>query len=209
MKTFAVVLLVALFVVGAVAQDEESKCHPECRWQCDDPVCPAICHPICERPKCEMKCDQTPCAECTVHCAKPKCSVRCPKDMCELESCPKCETICAPAECHTTCKAPEPVCSPVCEDTKCEWKCKKPTTCPKPKCELQCEKPTCEAQTPEAAPAEPTCCGCTAAPNAAAAVELANKVKVTKNVVPSFLEVMHGVRHQRQQGEQMCCPCAN
>merc|ERR1719146_373735 len=52
--------------------------------------------------------------------------------MCEKEGCPKCETVCSPAKCHTKCVAPEPKCNPVCEETKCDWKCKKPTTCPKP-----------------------------------------------------------------------------
>jgi hypothetical protein len=121
------------------------QCHPECRWQCDDPMCPAVCHPVCERPRCQMQCAATQCAKCTVHCEKPVCSVRCPKNMCERESCPKCETVCQPAQCHTTCVAPEPVCSPVCEETKCDWKCKKPERCPRPKCQLQCQKSACEA----------------------------------------------------------------
>jgi hypothetical protein len=129
-------------------------------------VCPAVCHPICERPKCQMQCDETPCAKCTVHCQKPVCSVRCPKvraapfflhiapvftpyicclsltrvrmynththikqDMCEKDNCPKCETVCQPAECHTKCVAPEPTCAPECEDVKCNWKVRSATPC--------------------------------------------------------------------------------
>ncbi len=41
----------------AAAAEVEGDCHPECRWQCDDPVCPAVCHPVCERPKCQIHCE--------------------------------------------------------------------------------------------------------------------------------------------------------
>merc|ERR1711934_323497 len=117
------------------------------------------------------------------------CSVRCPKDMCEEEGCPKCETVCSPAKCH-----------PVCEETKCDWKCKKPTTCPKPKCELQCEKPQCETI--------PKCCECTQASNAAAAAASASALIETEGSIPSFLELMHNLRHADKSGSSMCCPCA-
>jgi hypothetical protein len=112
-----------------------------------------------------MKCKQIACAKCKVHCEQPECSVRCPHGAMacgqpfkvagtgNLEGaltaeaaagCPKCETVCAPARCHTTCEAPKADCSPVCEETSCRWDCKKPTVCPRPKCELQCDKPVCE-----------------------------------------------------------------
>mmetsp|Transcript_24654 Transcript_24654/g.43825 ORF Transcript_24654/g.43825 Transcript_24654/m.43825 type:complete len:204 (+) Transcript_24654:39-650(+) len=198
-KTLAFLALIALASATTTNSTAGAECHPECKWQCDDPACPAVCHPVCERPKCEISCEETPCAKCTIHCERPICSVRCPKDMCEMEGCPKCETVCSPAKCHTKCVAPEPKCNPVCEETKCDWKCKKPTTCPKPKCELQCEKPEC-ATTPK-------CCECTAAGNAAAAFAKAGSSAPEDSVIPSFLEVMDTLRHSRQQGEKMCCPC--
>ncbi|GAB5353365.1 hypothetical protein AAMO2058_000030500 [Amorphochlora amoebiformis] len=191
-----VCLLAVAFATNATAGTE---CHPECKWQCDDPSCPAVCHPVCERPKCEISCEETPCAKCTIHCERPICSVRCPKDMCEMEGCAKCETVCSPAKCHTKCVAPEPKCNPVCEETKCDWKCKKPTTCPKPKCELQCEKPEC-ATTPK-------CCECSAAGNAAVAVAKAGSKAPEGAVLPSFLEVMDTIRHNKAIGDKMCCPC--
>jgi len=117
------------FMAEVESEADKKQCHPECRWQCDDPVCPAKCHPVCERPKCQIQCEETACARCKVHCDKPKCNVRCPKDMCEKKDCPKCETVCSPANCRTSCVAPEPVCTPMCEETKCDWKCKKRRTC--------------------------------------------------------------------------------
>eukprot|EP00466_Bigelowiella_natans_P003146 jgi/Bigna1/70840/fgenesh1_pg.13_\ len=197
------VVLFCFAVTSVTAKDQE--CHPQCRWMCDDPQCPALCHPICEKPKCEMSCEQVPCAKCKVHCEKPICSIRCPKDMCERADCPKCETVCAPAKCFSTCTAPEAVCTPVCEETACQWKrrvppathpthrclsflccfhglspqfcqCRKPKTCPKPKCTLQCQKPTCEMQTFAGGSNGDGCCECAMSPNAMMAIELANGI---------------------------------
>ncbi len=39
-------------------QSAPADCHPQCKWQCDDPQCPAVCHPVCERPKCQMQCEE-------------------------------------------------------------------------------------------------------------------------------------------------------
>jgi hypothetical protein len=200
--------LLLLVIFAIIGSTFAAECHPDCRWQCDDPVCPAVCHPVCERPKCEISCDETPCAKCQVHCEPASCSVRCPKDMCEKDNCPKCETVCQPARCHTTCQAPEPTCNPVCEDTKCEWKCKKPTLCPKPKCELVCEKSKCAAE-------EAKCCDCTNAAHAGAAVQNANQSQTpaqqttTQQQKPSFLEVMHEMRFKDKAQKSMCCPCAH
>jgi len=198
------VLLVVLFATVTLATD--AQCHPECRWQCDDPVCPAICHPVCERPRCQMQCEETACAKCTIHCEKPICSVRCPKDMCEKDSCPQCETVCAPAQCHTKCVAPDPVCTPLCEKTACEWKCKKPSMCPKPKCELQCEKPACEVK-------QHCPCQCNNQANVRSAMSRAShhshhSSMIETSMVPSFLEVMASMLHTHQQGKSTCCPCA-
>jgi len=201
---------VFLVLLSLVAVSLAAKCHPECRWQCDDPVCPAQCHPVCARPKCEMQCQETECAKCTVHCEQPECSVRCPKDMCEKDDCPKCETVCAPAECRTTCVAPEANCAPLCEETQCNWSCAKPATCPRPKCELQCEKPACDIQ--DVKPEE-ACCPCTGAnlEQAISFAELHAKTVAKLSVAekPSFLEVVHTLKHRQLQGlPDTCCPCA-
>jgi hypothetical protein len=185
----------------------QAQCHPACRWSCDDPVCPAVCHPICERPRCQMQCEKTSCAQCTVHCDRPVCSVRCPKEMCEKESCPSCETVCAPAQCHTKCTAPQPVCSPVCEETKCQWKCRKPSLCPKPKCELACEKPACEYKDKSSG-----CCPCAQNPGGVnSAMQGANSLleeEMHADMRPSFMEVMSSLTHREQRGMATCCPCA-
>ncbi len=84
-----------------------------------------------------MTCEETPCAKCTVHCKHPVCSVECQGDTdCEEENpalCgnpPSCATVCEPADCSTTCVAPEPKCSPVCEEAQCEWVSAAPACCP-------------------------------------------------------------------------------
>jgi len=195
-----VLLFFLVSVLSFVAADQ---CHPSCRWQCDDPSCPAVCHPVCSKPKCEMRCEETPCAKCVVHCERPVCSIRCPKDECELQSCPKCEVVCAPPQCHTTCTAPEPRCSPVCEELDCAHKCAKPTNCARPKCELQCEKVACAEKE------QTSCCQCGRS-NVVSAIELANKNTPisTSSEVPSFVETLDDMFHRLQKGETHCCPCA-
>lgn len=200
---------ILVLAILAVTMAYASKCKPECRWQCDDPVCPAQCHPVCERPECEVECEETPCAKCTVHCNRPVCDVRCPKDMCEDDDCPKCETVCHPANCYTSCTAPEPTCGPVCKETQCSWSCKKPTLCPKPKCELVCDKTECEYEEPEEESED--CCECTVEVHASAAVELANSVSKVDahHELPSMLEVMNGFRHAKESNAKKCCPCGD
>jgi len=211
-STYLLLSVIALVMLGSVAamdmevDAEAAPCHPQCRWQCDDPSCPAQCHPVCERPKCQVHCEETPCAACKIHCDKPQCNVRCPKDLCESTDCPKCETVCAPAKCRTACTAPNAVCTPMCEETKCDWKCKKPTLCPRPKCELVCEKPACAYKKPTpAAPANNSCCACNKANVAASLIQAGE----AQGEPMSFLEVMHTIKHKQQEsGEQQCCACA-
>jgi len=135
-------------------------------------------------------------------CERPTCSIRCHKDLCEKEDCPKCETVCAPAQCHTTCSAPEPKCSPVCEELECNNKCIKPTNCAKPKCELQCEKSACEEKAA-------ACCPCSQS-NVQLAISQATSAcaKPACSNTPSFLEVFHSMAHKAQTEEE-CCPCNN
>ncbi len=141
------------------------------------------------------------CTKCTVHCEKPLCSVRCPKQMCERKSCPPCETICAPAQCHTTCDPPKPVCRPVCQDTMCKWKCRRPSTCPKRTCELKCKQVHC----PDLEKKK-QCCNCD---NREAVLEAMQRAGVgkKKGVLPTFLETMSTMLHEHQQGRDSCCPC--
>jgi len=221
MKTTS--LLFALFglllISSVVAMDVEMEvetedvpagsapaaCHPQCRWQCDDPSCPAQCHPVCERPKCQVHCEETPCAACKIHCDKPQCNVRCPKDLCESTDCPKCETVCAPAKCRTACTAPNAACTPMCEETKCDWKCKKPALCPRPKCELVCEKPACAYKKPKAAKKD-SCCACNQANVKASMIQAGEAV--SEEMTPSFLEVMSHMKHVAQEtGAPACCGC--
>lgn len=125
-------VFVALLAASALA------CHPECRWQCDDPVCAAECSPVCREPVCEVVCDDG------ASCGAPKCSVRCgggDAEQCEADSCPNCETVCDPPRCPAS--AGE--CSILCEPPVCEWQCRKPRNCPRPRCELQCEAPACQS----------------------------------------------------------------
>jgi len=203
MRTIFIVLLALVALFATINAQAATDCHPQCRWQCDDPVCPAQCHPICERPKCQVHCEETPCAACKIHCDKPQCNVRCPKDMCEKQDCPKCETVCAPAKCRTACTAPNAVCTPMCEDTKCEWKCKKPTLCPRPKCELVCEKPACAHQKPNKTVTR-TCCSCTQTNVQATLLQVGE----AEGEQPSFLELVHSFKFQEQQGQEPCCACA-
>lgn len=187
-----------------------TKCHPQCRWQCDDPSCPAQCHPVCERPKCQVHCEETPCAACKIHCDKPQCNIRCPKELCESNDCPKCETVCAPAKCRTACSAPKASCTPMCEETKCDWKCKKPTLCPRPKCELVCEKPACAYVKPArpAFNATNSCCACNNANVKASMIQAHEQVSGDLAGEPmSFLEVVANFKHREQQGLENCCPC--
>ena len=36
-------LLLASSVLAMEMESEAAPCHPQCRWQCDDPSCPAQC----------------------------------------------------------------------------------------------------------------------------------------------------------------------
>lgn len=125
-------LLLALAAMAAA-----QACHPECRWQCDDPVCTAECAPVCAKPVCTTVCENE------VPCRAPACHVRCPNEQCEADSCPQCETVCEPPHCS----AAAGHCTVLCEETSCDWKCRKPSNCARPRCELQCEAPACTTAT--------------------------------------------------------------
>ena len=67
----------AVSATGSIANSEdERKCHPQCSWKCDTPVCNQICDPVCEAPKCSTSCSELPCSRCEVKCSQPVCEVR-------------------------------------------------------------------------------------------------------------------------------------
>jgi len=207
------------------------KCHPRCRWQCDDPDCPSICRPVCTPPECQIQCKYGPCADCKINCQEPDCTVRCPKDVCEKGDCPKCETICSQAKCRVDCIPPEPVCAPVCATTQCKLNCEKPNDCPRPKCQLVCEKVHCSVgQSPWSPKAQSECCRCSLATLRLAMIKadglhLEKQLKHIRSIKDnirerilsshawahrprSLLEVLNTVSHDRQLGKkEMCCPC--
>jgi len=135
-------LLLAAILWSLVARAQ--TCDAECRWLCDDPVCPAVCVPDCLPPVCARCLNHTlpdpPYYNLTCRPTQ-RCHVTCPPDQCNADMCPACETTC-PTEglCQN-----EPVdeCIVLCEAPQCGWRCSKPLNCPKPRCELQCEEPAC------------------------------------------------------------------
>jgi hypothetical protein len=95
----------------------------------------------------------------------------------------------------------------MCEETKCDWKCKKPALCPRPKCELVCDKPACAAAKPvkTTPPANP-CCQCNQQNVKASMIQAGEAV--SEDMTPSFLEVMHHMKHVAQvTGQPACCGC--
>jgi len=128
------IILLCLTIAFAFAAN------PECRWACDDPVCPAHCVPVCAAPRCQIQCD--PGHSCPF--SVPSCTTRCPLDQSPADNCPQCETVCSPVNC--------PGCHPLCEATVCNWHCTKPAMCVQPRCELVCERPACEGNVTSESP---------------------------------------------------------
>jgi hypothetical protein len=114
------------------------SCHPECLYECNVPVCPAVCVPITIPPSCEACINHTNPLKC--YNVDNDCYIHCPPNQCEQDSCPVCEVICSPDICNNI-----PNCFVECEETQSSWYCRKPTSieCPPPVCILQCEQPAC------------------------------------------------------------------
>lgn len=110
---------------------------PECIWECDSPMCPAICTPVCEPVNCEIFC--TPSNTPGV-CNPVNCRSQCVTGGDALDSCPLCEVLCDPLRCQPI----DRPCQIQCQEVQCSWKCVKPNTCPYPRCALQCQQPACE-----------------------------------------------------------------
>lgn len=117
-----------------IATSLATACHPECHWVCNDPICTAICEPVCDQPICEI-CHNTSSLICL---PTNRCITQCPSDMCEVDTCPQCETVCPPL-----CQG-APNCTILCEETECSWLCSLPRNCQRPTCSLMCEQPACE-----------------------------------------------------------------
>jgi hypothetical protein len=122
------------FIIAAASAQQ---CHDLCVWECDSPVCPAVCAPVCQAPLCE-RCYNNftqcyPTSECWVQCAD---------GQCEAEACPACATQCPSSLC-----AGEPDCHVQCREVECGWRCNTPdpSNCVYPRCELQCQQPACPA----------------------------------------------------------------
>jgi hypothetical protein len=123
-------VLLCLLVVSVYAQ------HPECRWQCDEIVAPAVCTPKCSAPACELVCE--PGGSCLPG-AAPTCWITCPTDQAESDSCPNCVIQCAETPAYF-CSGN---CTTLCEAPQCSWSCRLPDM-PYPICQRVCEHPACE-----------------------------------------------------------------
>jgi len=119
-------------------------CHPECRYQCSDPVCPAKCQAVIEPPQCQ--------AQCSNNVYTPSCYFSCHAELsgnqCEADQCPLVTILCSPLTCYNV--PVNTTCQILCEEPVANWKCTKPTVieCPEPECQLFCELPACESQSP-------------------------------------------------------------
>jgi len=217
-------LLLVLFLAGVVAAQASlleagNPCFPDCKWNCDQPSCPAVCEPQCEKPACELRCEKLGETACDIRCEKPKCEVRCSRKNCQSGGCPLCENVCLPAKCQTVCTPAVPNCRPTCSAPKCTWSCRKPTSCPKPKCNLACNARPSGSCAGGAAGGR-QCCSCHKFPNMQSAIELASNSHVDQHgslpadeMMPSLVEVAHGIRLHTQDkvaaGEaEQCCPCS-
>lgn len=118
----------------------KKKCHPKCRWQCDDPHCNSLCEPRCKPPKCVTACKKVNLAKCKRVCQDPQCAVVCPPQ-CEHGTCPKCKTVCGEQNCALQCGRSR--CESSCADPDCVWDCKPNTKCQKPTCKMVCDTTVC------------------------------------------------------------------
>jgi hypothetical protein len=121
-----------LFIVVAAAVG------PECRYQCSDPICHAVCAPKCDPPLCAAVCQEG--STCQSGYA-PNCRTVCVTvDVSPSDSCPVCEIVCDPlsaSACTGNCTA-------LCQEPNCGWDCRKPQiNCAYPTCTLMCEQPAC------------------------------------------------------------------
>ena len=122
MKIF---LILFIFIIGVFNQ-----CEPECRYQCDDPICLTDCVIDCKLPNCTVNSTNS-----EDRMIVPTCHVYCSPNQCAALACPECEIICEPVPCEN--------CEILCQEIQCDWLCYKPTNCPLPTCILQCEQSPC------------------------------------------------------------------
>jgi hypothetical protein len=122
-------------VTSGIAWAQE-PCHPSCSWQCDNPICPAICDTVCEEALCQNESCDTPDCQCTsfgmlqtIFCGP------------LANDCPLCTVAREGIDCldgqGQVCS-----CTASCQTKDCKQVCHKPA-CPKPTCELVCENALC------------------------------------------------------------------
>ncbi len=135
MRTFLPLCLAFCFSTYLSAE-ADGACHPICRWECDDPKCPAICDPVCQETLCEETTCEDPDCQCssfstleTINCSP------------LANDCPLCEVGRTGIDCLNS-QAQPCSCAVRCQTKDCNLVCHKPA-CPKPKCNLVCEQPSC------------------------------------------------------------------
>ncbi len=132
-----------LVIVLLVGLNLGQTCHPECRFQCDDPVWPAVCKIITQPPKCIIQCSGPILGTPLQYCGNLTCAVHQPApDQCQMDQCPIVEITCLPLVCVGL---PNGVsCEPLCEAPVAAWSCT-PGPLPPITCIPVCDKPACEA----------------------------------------------------------------
>jgi len=132
MIRLGVLFVVAFFTSNAYA------CHPECRWQCDNPVCPALCQVTCKK----NPCSSSTCTDQSCRCASSTDPVI---TQCEGPLTGNCAT-CTVGQSGLNCRTAGGYncqCETQCTTESCSWTCQTPISCPKPTCHLECESPAC------------------------------------------------------------------
>jgi hypothetical protein len=120
------ILFGLVFLFGVQSLLDPAKC----TYLCDDPVCNALCSPLCEAPSCQIPERYSHSLVCETRCPPASCLDKSICPACSLKSNNDTNTVL----CNRFCRAPACACS-----------CIKPTNCPKPRCELMCEKHSCES----------------------------------------------------------------
>ncbi len=113
-------------------------CHPECRYECNDPVCEAECTSVFKPLNCRVQCTGNYTGNCRY-----ACDILQPPNECESEHCPAAEIVCT--ELHCLGLPGGITCEVLCDALQGSWKCTKPSeqNCPLPECELMCDAPAC------------------------------------------------------------------
>lgn len=128
---------ISLYLGTYLIASSGPPCHPICQWQCNIPVCPAICDTVCEENLCqETACDDPDC-QCssfgsleTLNCSS------------LANDCPICELGRTGIDCLNS-QNQSCTCVVRCQTKACNLVCHQPN-CPQPQCELVCEDSSCQ-----------------------------------------------------------------